>query len=161
MQPQQDGPRSGLLGFQQGSTASRVDGLMDSIGLDVGHFAPLETSIAGRLSKGDAGRSSSSSVQLTSDEIAEIAKEIRMHEDRGAMTFETVAYVGTALSSGYVIWCLRAGTFVAGALSTIPAWASFDPLPVVEFWEKDRKPSKDDHELDASFGPMPDEEPSQ
>ncbi|MEL7497637.1 MAG: LamG-like jellyroll fold domain-containing protein [Planctomycetota bacterium] len=52
------------------------------------------------------------------------------------LTFETVA-VGTAavttasLSVGYVIWLIRGGTLLTSFVSVLPAWTSFDPLPIV------------------------------
>jgi hypothetical protein len=46
------------------------------------------------------------------------------------------AGVTAALSAGYVVWCLRAGTLLASVLSSLPMWRNFDPLPVLEYWEK-------------------------
>ena len=40
--------------------------------------------------------------------------------------------VASSLSVGYVIWMLRGGTLVASFMSSIPAWCSFDPLPIVD-----------------------------
>jgi len=45
----------------------------------------------------------------------------------------------TTASTGYVIWLLRAGPLVASVLSSLPAWRTFDPLPVLDFWEKKKK----------------------
>jgi hypothetical protein len=53
------------------------------------------------------------------------------------------------LSAGYLVWCLRGGALVASALSALPAWRSFDPLPVLEFWERQSKRDEEEPEEDA------------
>ena len=55
----------------------------------------------------------------------------------------------SVLSAGYLAWCLRGGALIASALSSLPAWRSFDPLPVLEFWERNNK-SKNDEEDDQN-----------
>ncbi len=37
----------------------------------------------------------------------------------------------TALSVGYVVWLIRCGSLVASMLASLPAWCSFDPLPIL------------------------------
>jgi hypothetical protein len=55
------------------------------------------------------------------------------------------------LSAGYVAWCLRSGALLASAISSLPMWRSFDPLPVLEFWEKKaHRRDKDDDELEEA-----------
>ena len=43
------------------------------------------------------------------------------------------------VSAGYVILLFRGGSLLASALASLPAWRSIDPLPVIEYWEKDEK----------------------
>jgi hypothetical protein len=69
--------------------------------------------------------------KITSDEIA----------------IGTVAIVSSAISAGYVIWLLRGGTLIAGLLSSIPAWCSFDPLPIVETYEAAERKAHDNEGL--------------
>jgi hypothetical protein len=38
-----------------------------------------------------------------------------------------------------MLWGLQAGSLVTSALSSLPVWGSFDPLPVLEFWERESK----------------------
>jgi hypothetical protein len=45
----------------------------------------------------------------------------------GAMTGVT-----TVFSVGYVFWALKGGYLLASVLSSLPAWATFDPLPVLD-----------------------------
>jgi len=46
------------------------------------------------------------------------------------------------MSVGYVLWCLRSGTLMASALSSLPLWRTFDPLPVLDFWEREDHAAK-------------------
>ena len=39
--------------------------------------------------------------------------------------------VSTGLSIGYVIWLVRGGLLLGSVLSSLPAWRSIDPLPVL------------------------------
>ena len=50
----------------------------------------------------------------------------------------STAIVSTSLTVGYVIWLLRGGALLASLVSSIPAWCSFDPLPIVETFEDAR-----------------------
>ena len=51
---------------------------------------------------------------------------------------------GVTLSAGYLTWLLRAGPLLASALSTMPMWTKFDPLPVV-MANRDEKRKKAKH----------------
>jgi uncharacterized delta-60 repeat protein len=44
----------------------------------------------------------------------------------------SAAVVSTSLSVGYVIWILRGGTILTTFVSALPAWQSFDPLPILQ-----------------------------
>lgn len=51
----------------------------------------------------------------------------------------STAVVTTSLSVGYVIWILRGGSLLTAFASALPAWSSFDPLPVLNSFEKQNK----------------------
>ena len=58
----------------------------------------------------------------------------RDDEDR-AMTelgVASTALVSSGLSVGYVLWLARGGVLAACLMSSVPAWASVDPLPVLK-----------------------------
>ncbi len=60
--------------------------------------------------------------------------------DRLEMT-ETIvigstAVVSTSLSVGYVIWIIRGGSLLSAFMSAMPAWQNFDPLPILQSFEK-------------------------
>ena len=54
----------------------------------------------------------------------------------------------TGLTVGYVIWLIRGGTLLASLISSLPAWCSFDPLPVLDRWSASDDRRRDD---DISF----------
>jgi hypothetical protein len=78
------------------------------------------------------------SVAWVYDQIQDLAEQLESDTDTTALAIGTVAGV-SALSTGYLMWCLRGGSLLATALSSIPAWGSFDPLPVLDFWDKNSK----------------------
>jgi hypothetical protein len=47
--------------------------------------------------------------------------------------------VSSTASVGYVLWLLRGGLLVASLMSSLPAWSSFDPLPILASGERKRK----------------------
>jgi hypothetical protein len=65
-----------------------------------------------------------------------LAKQILPENSATTFTVGAAAGVSAVFSSGYVAWCLRSGARFASARSSLPLWRSFDPLPVLEFWEK-------------------------
>lgn len=64
----------------------------------------------------------------------------------------TSAVVSTGLSVGYAIWLIRGGSLLAAFFSSIPAWQTFDPLPVLDSF---REKAKEDSEslLSIATGP--------
>ena len=44
---------------------------------------------------------------------------------------EIVIGSGIAVGAGVVAWLLRGGALAASLLSSLPAWASFDPVPIL------------------------------
>ena len=54
----------------------------------------------------------------------------------------TTKVVSSALTVGYVVWMVRGGALVASLVAALPAWASFDPLPILG--SKDSDDESDD-----------------
>jgi VCBS repeat-containing protein len=57
----------------------------------------------------------------------------------------SAAVVSTSLSVGYVVWILRGGSILTTFMSALPAWQSFDPLPILQSFE--RRDEADDDSL--------------
>ncbi len=86
------------------------------------------------------------------NQLDEMAKQLVKKSSSQSLASGTVGAVSLLLSSGYVVWCLRGGALVASVLSTLPAWLAFDPLPVLEFWEREEKhPDEDGDEQTLDF----------
>jgi VCBS repeat-containing protein len=47
-----------------------------------------------------------------------------------------VTGVTTAFTVGYVLWALKGGYLLASLLSSLPAWATFDPLPILDNFDE-------------------------
>ena len=64
----------------------------------------------------------------------------------------TSAVVSTGLSVGYAIWLIRGGSLLAAFFSSVPAWQTFDPLPILDSF---REKAKEDSEslLSIATGP--------
>jgi hypothetical protein len=63
----------------------------------------------------------------------------------------TVAVTG-AMSVGYVIWLLRGGLLLSSLLSSLPAWHSMDPMPVLARSGNSEDDGEDDDPLETLFG---------
>jgi hypothetical protein len=63
----------------------------------------------------------------------------------------TVAVTG-AMSVGYVIWLLRGGLLLSSLLSSLPAWHSMDPMPVLARSDNSKENGEDDDPLEKLFG---------
>jgi sugar lactone lactonase YvrE len=81
----------------------------------------------------------------------------RMREDikgqvpqQSALVVSSVAVTGS-LSVGYVLWLLRGGLLLSSLLSSLPAWAVIDPMPVLSRSGHDDQDEGDDP-LEKLFG---------
>lgn len=64
------------------------------------------------------------------DELDSAKKEFLMRFDFNTPTI--AASVTSFLTVGYLAWIVRGGVLLTTFMSSIPAWQSFDPLPVIE-----------------------------
>jgi hypothetical protein len=76
---------------------------------------------------------------------------------RGKMIIGAATGFGASVFAGYVIWAFRGTSLLLGALSAMPAWRCFDPLPVLVRDEKKRQadPDKDDAKVKELLGANP------
>jgi hypothetical protein len=49
-----------------------------------------------------------------------------------ALAAGTAVVFSGALTVGYIVWMLRSGFLVASCMSSVPAWMTFDPLPILD-----------------------------
>ena len=71
---------------------------------------------------------------------------IGVEEEQEKIVARVAALSGTTLSVGFVAWAVRSSALLASCLTTLPAWKSFDPLPVVRLTkhERDRRRQETD-----------------
>ena len=57
----------------------------------------------------------------------------------------TTTIASASLTAGYVIWLLRSGVLFSSMVTSLPAWRTFDPLPVLGYLnEIDNEQIEDD-----------------
>lgn len=66
------------------------------------------------------------------------------HDLADKVVVGSTAVVTTSLSVGYVIWILRGGSLLTAFMSAMPAWQAFDPLPVLQSFERQNEEEEDD-----------------
>jgi len=57
----------------------------------------------------------------------------------GQLAVGSAALGVTGLTVGYVVWLIRGGTLLATMISSLPAWMTFDPLPVLDSFEETKQ----------------------
>jgi len=72
------------------------------------------------------------SMEMTRDSIDSI-------EGKSQLITKTIVGGTLTLSVGLATWVLRAGSLLTSALSTMPLWKGFDPLPVLPLSKKERR----------------------
>jgi hypothetical protein len=69
--------------------------------------------------------------------VRQFADELdRMRQQMGEEAAFSIDAAGatalaTGLSAGYVLWLVRGGVLLASLMSSVPAWAAIDPLPIL------------------------------
>ena len=113
-------------------------------GRQVGAFQRVSTGSFGRIAHSSilvsgSTESSFSSSSFASAQLSVVpfSPIVNAKESLPEFKFESFA-IGTSavttatLSVGYVIWLIRGGTLLTSFVSVMPAWTSFDPLPIVK-----------------------------
>ncbi len=73
------------------------------------------------------------------DEVARSLQEaVGVEQSQQALVAHVTAVTGVTLSVGFVAWAIRSGALLASCFATIPAWRTFDPLPVVSLSRSER-----------------------
>lgn len=76
-------------------------------------------------------------------------EEIGEDNEADRLLVQTFASGGVALSSGVVAWMLRGGSLMASLLTSLPAWKSFDPLPIIAKKSRDSDSEESDDNAKA------------
>ncbi|TKB92562.1 MAG: tandem-95 repeat protein, partial [Nitrospira sp.] len=67
-----------------------------------------------------------------------LEEALGVDQEQHALVARVAALTGLTLSVGFVAWALQSSTLLASCLATLPAWRSFDPLPVVSLGRRER-----------------------
>jgi len=99
--------------------------------------APVGPQIA--LNGGSAEQTELADMGAVFTQLDAVARQLDSELSVVTLASGVIGGMLTTASTGYVIWLLRAGPLVASVLSSLPAWRTFDPLPVLDFWERKKK----------------------
>ena len=65
-----------------------------------------------------------------------VEQELASWETADRLVVGTTAVGATGLTVGYAVLLIRGGSLAASMCWTLPAWARFDPLPVLDSFER-------------------------
>ena len=126
---------AGLTGeYQQPASAERRSGLVS-----VGSAARFATSLFGGTVAVVPTDAIVSFSQFIFDQSRHAEQQTNTRESEitsGKIFVGSTAVVSTSISVGYVIWILRGGSLLTAFVSALPTWSSFDPLPVLQSFDK-------------------------
>jgi VCBS repeat-containing protein len=75
---------------------------------------------------------------------SQIDEYLKLESEQGQLIIGTAASLGASVFVGYVVWAFRGAGLLFGALSAMPMWRCFDPLPVLLGNEKKRDREEED-----------------
>jgi hypothetical protein len=81
--------------------------------------------------------------QVASNKYAGTKAEAELKFNENLVVGSSVV-VSTSLSVGYVVWMLRGGSLMTAFMSSMPAWQSFDPLPIIDSFSIENHDDEDD-----------------
>jgi hypothetical protein len=67
-----------------------------------------------------------------------LEEAIGIEQEQEVLVARVAAVSGATLSVGFVAWAVRSSALLASCLATLPAWKSFDPLPIVRLSKQER-----------------------
>jgi len=76
--------------------------------------------------------------------VKEFDKENKKTLKIGNFTVNSVCMAMSTVSVGYITWALQGSALLAGMMSSMPLWMSFDPMPILDNYKSKKKDSHDD-----------------
>ena len=93
-----------------------------------------------RLAQHVSALFSADAMNQTLDQIQQqLGDSLEMDGKRGKLIIGAATGLGASVFAGYVIWAFRGSSLVLGALTAMPMWRCFDPLPVLMGHDKKRR----------------------
>jgi hypothetical protein len=141
----------------------RNDGGSQWVSVDFLNFLKREPLNAPRTSQTEATLApvdteffSTKAMMQTLDLIQQQIDDLQKVESNvGKLIIGAATGLGASVMVGYVVWALRGASLLLGALSAMPMWRCFDPLPVLIGKDKKRD---EDNEKKSSVPESEDEE---
>jgi VCBS repeat-containing protein len=80
------------------------------------------------------------------DMQSDMLREKGSREMIRSLVVGTTALATTGLTVGYTVRAVRAGSFTVSMLSSLPAWADFDPIPILDEFDASRRASRQEED---------------
>ena len=96
-------------------------------------MAPADIQTA--LATVDAYSALQSSDRVQHEEAAADQKTVAQQKKQ-VVAMRVAATVTATAVAGYFLWLVQGGSLLLSAITTMPFWRWFDPLPVLDSWEK-------------------------
>ena len=90
------------------------------------------------------------------NQLDSVAKQLS--SPLGSVELDKVGGAAALFTAGYVFWFMRGGALLASMVSSLPAWQSYDPLPILDFADKkhhDGLDGEDESDLPAAAARRP------
>jgi VCBS repeat-containing protein len=78
----------------------------------------------------------------------QIDDKMELDANQGQLIIGAAAGLGASVMVGYVVWAFRGASLLLGALSAMPMWRCFDPLPVLIGNDKKRDEDAEEKTID-------------
>ena len=75
------------------------------------------------------------SEQVRQETVA-AAQQVETHKKQQVVVMRVAATVTATAFATYLLWLVQGGSLLLSAITTMPFWRWFDPLPVLDSWEK-------------------------
>jgi hypothetical protein len=78
------------------------------------------------------------------DAMNELRIEVKNDNLMKQVLIGSTVTASASITAGYVIWLIRGGVLVSSVLSSLPAWRTVDPLPVLGYLNEIKDEGDDD-----------------
>jgi Cadherin-like len=113
-----------------GRSGAEPPGVGATVGMPADQ-APEDAGASGRWDSLDVDPARSAANRAFVQHLDRVREEVADQDADDEILVGSASALATGLSAGYVLWLVRGGVLLASLMSSVPAWAGIDPLPVL------------------------------
>ncbi|MCE2658967.1 MAG: DUF2341 domain-containing protein [Rubrivivax sp.] len=150
------GPSAAGAFSSAAALAVRALDLADAMGLDGAWRGPIITGAdsSSGLRSGYSDTAEARTYSALMQAMNRVREDVTGEELEVAVTVGSTALLSGSLSVGYVLWLLRGGVLMATVVSSVPAWAGIDPLPVLRQGRGADDEDRDEQDAERDADPL-------